>query len=149
MSLYFNDEKIDLLHFGPAHTTGDTVIYFTNQNAIHLGDVFFSNSYPFIDVDNGGSLTGMINYLEKIVLVIDKDTIVMPGHGEISSIYDIKETIKMLKVIKDRVLKSIKNNNSVEQIMNSDITKDYDEKYNTILLRDTFIDRAYASLIKN
>ena len=91
----------------------------------------------------------MINYLEKIVLVIDKDTIVMPGHGEISSIYDIKETIKMLKVIKDRVLKSIKNNNSVEQIMNSDITKDYDEKYNTILLRDTFIDRAYASLIKN
>ena len=149
MSLYFNDEKIDLLHFGPAHTTGDTVIYFTDQNAIHLGDVFFSNSYPFIDVDNGGSLTGMINYLEKIVLVIDKDTIVMPGHGEISSIYDIKETIKMLKVIKDRVLKSIKNNNSVEQIMNSDITKDYDEKYNTILLRDTFIDRAYASLIKN
>ena len=97
MSLYFNDEKIDLLHFGPAHTTGDTVIYFTNQNAIHLGDVFFSNSYPFIDVDNGGSLSGMINYLEKIVLVIDKDTIVMPGHGEISSISDIKETIEMLK----------------------------------------------------
>ena len=149
MSLYFNDEKIDLLHFGPAHTTGDTIIYFTNQNAIHLGDVFFSNSYPFIDVDNGGSLTGMINYLEKIVLVVDKDTIVMPGHGEISSINDIKETINMLKVIKDRILKSIKNNNSLEQIMSSDITKDYDEKYNTILLRDTFIDRAYASLKNN
>jgi len=55
----------------------------------------------------------------------------------------------MLKVIKDRILKSIKNNNSLEQIMSSDITKDYDEKYNTILLRDTFIDRAYASLKNN
>ena len=146
MSLYFNDEKIDLLHFGPAHTTGDTVIYFTNQNAIHLGDVFFSNSYPFIDVDNGGSLTGMINYLEKIVLVIDKDTIVMPGHGEISSINDIKETIEMLKTVKNRILMSIKNNQSLAQIMSSNITKDFDKKYNTLLFRDTFIDRAYASL---
>ena len=146
MSLYFNDEKIDLLHFGPAHTTGDTVIYFTNQNAIHLGDVFFSNSYPFIDVDNGGSLSGMINYLEKIVLVIDKDTIVMPGHGEISSISDIKETIEMLKTVKNRILMSIKNNQSLEQIISSNITKDFDKKYNTLLLRDTFIDRAYASL---
>lgn len=146
MSLYFNDEKIDLLHFGPAHTTGDTVIYFTNQNAIHLGDVFFSNSYPFIDVDNGGSLSGMINYLEKIVLVIDKDTIVMPGHGEISSISDIKETIEMLKTVKNRILISIKNNQSLEQIISSNITKDFDKKYNTLLLRDTFIDRAYASL---
>ena len=146
MSLYFNDEKIDLFHFGPAHTTGDTVIYFTNQNAIHLGDVFFSNSYPFRDVDNGGSLSGMINYLEKIVLVIDKDTIVMPGHGEISSISDIKETIEMLKTVKNRILKSIKNNQSLEQIISSNITKDFDKKYNTLLLRDTFIDRAYASL---
>jgi len=146
MSLYFNDEKIDLLHFGPAHTTGDTVIYFTNQNAIHLGDVFFSNSYPFIDVDNGGSLSGMINYLEKILLVIDKDTIVMPGHGEISSINDIKETIEMLKTVKNRILKSIKNNQSLEQIISSNITKDFDKKYNTLLLRDTFIDRAFASL---
>ena len=146
MSLYFNDEKIDLLHFGPAHTTGDTVIYFKNQNAIHLGDVFFSNSYPFIDVDNGGSLSGMINYLEKIILVIDKDTIVMPGHGEISSISDIKETIEMLKTVKNRILKSIKNNQSLEQIISSNITKDFDKKYNTLLLRDTFIDRAYASL---
>ena len=146
MSLYFNDEKIDLFHFGPAHTTGDTVIYFTNQNAIHLGDVFFSNSYPFIDVDNGGSLSGMINYLEKIILVIDKDTIVMPGHGEISSISDIKETIEMLKTVKNRILKSIKNNQSLEQIISSNITKDFDKKYNTLLLRDTFIDRAYASL---
>ena len=146
MSLYFNDEKIDLFHFGPAHTTGDTVIYFTNQNAIHLGDVFFSNSYPFIDVDNGGSLSGMINYLEKIVLVIDKDTIVMPGHGEISSISDIKETIEMLKTVKNRILMSIENNQSLEEIISSNITKDFDKKYNTLLLRDTFIDRAYASL---
>lgn len=146
MSLYFNDEKIDLFHFGPAHTTGDTVIYFTNQNAIHLGDVFFSNSYPFIDVDNGGSLSGMIDYLEKIVLVIDKDTIVMPGHGEISSISDIKETIEMLKTVKNRILMSIENNQSLEQIISSNITKDFDKKYNTLLLRDTFIDRAYASL---
>ena len=70
----------------------------------------------------------------------------MPGHGEISSINDIKETIEMLKTVKNRILMSIKNNQSLGQIMSSNITKDFDKKYNTLLFRDTFIDRAYASL---
>ena len=146
MSLYFNNEKIDIVHFGPAHTTGDSIIFFNNQNAIHLGDVFFSNSYPFIDVDNGGSLDGMIEFLEKVILMINDDTIIMPGHGDIASTNDIKETILMLKTIRNRILELINKGQSLEDLLKSEITKDYDNKYNTISMRGMFIDRAYESI---
>ena len=146
MSLYFNNEKIDIVHFGPAHTTGDSIIFFNNQNAIHLGDVFFSNSYPFIDVDNGGSLDGMIEFLEKVILMINDDTIIMPGHGDIASTNDIKETILMLKTIRNRILELINKGQSLEDVLKSEITKDYDNKYNTISMRGMFIDRAYESI---
>lgn len=146
MSLYFNNEKIDIVHFGPAHTTGDSIIFFNNQNAIHLGDVFFSNSYPFIDVDNGGSLYGMIEFLEKVILMINDDTIIMPGHGDIASTNDIKETILMLKTIRNRILELINKGQSLEDVLKSEITKDYDNKYNTISMRGMFIDRAYESI---
>ena len=146
MSLYFNNEKIDIVHFGPAHTTGDSIIFFNNQNAIHLGDVFFSNSYPFIDVDNGGSLDGMIEFLEKVILMINDDTIIMPGHGDIASTNDIKETILMLKTIRNRILELINKGQSLEDVLKSQITRDYDNKYNTISMRGMFIDRAYESI---
>lgn len=148
MSLFFNNEKIDIFHFGSAHTTGDSVILFNNQNAIHMGDVFFSNSYPFIDVDNGGSLDGMIEFLENVILLIDDNTIVMPGHGDIASRNDIEDTVKMLKNMRERILNSIKKGESLEAVLNSKITKDYDSKYNTISMRGMFIDRAYTSLKK-
>ena len=146
MSLYFNNEKIDIVHFGPAHTTGDSIIFFNNQNAIHLGDVFFSNSYPFIDVDNGGSLDGMIEFLEKVILMINDDTIIMPGHGDIASTNDIKETILMLKTIRNRILELINKGQSLEDVLKSEITRDYDNKYNAISMRGMFIDRAYESI---
>jgi len=56
MQLHFNGERIDLLHFGPAHTTGDAGVVFRNHNAVHMGDVFNNAGYPFIDADNGGDL---------------------------------------------------------------------------------------------
>ena len=65
MTLYFNDEEIEIVHFGPAHTSGDSAVIFHNQNAIHYGDVFVTEGYPFIDVSSGGSIDGIINFLSK------------------------------------------------------------------------------------
>ena len=61
MQFHFNDEEIELLHFGPAHTTGDTAVIFRGSNVVHLGDVFNNTGYPFIDADNGGDLKGMMD----------------------------------------------------------------------------------------
>lgn len=148
MTLYLNNEKIDIVHFGPAHTTGDSLVIFNKENAIHFGDVFFTNSYPFIDVDNGGSIDGMINFLEKSTLRMDTNTIVMPGHGDLATLQDVKETIKMLKTVRERILELIKQGKSLEEVIASKPTKDFDNKYGESM-RSTFINRTYVSLKNN
>ena len=59
MQFHFNGEKIELLHFGPAHTTGDAAVFFRGSNAVHMGDAFNNSGYPFIDVHNGGDLDAL------------------------------------------------------------------------------------------
>ena len=148
MTLYFNDEKIDILHFGPAHTTGDSIIYFNNSNAIHFGDVFFSDSYPFIDVDNGGSISGVINFLEEATKIMDSETIVMPGHGNIANLSDVIETIEMLKVVKSKIANMINEGKTLQEVFDAKPTKEFDNKYDISSI-GYFIDRVYASLKKD
>ena len=81
MQIHFNGEQIDLLHFGPAHTTGDGAVVFRGRNVAHMGDVFNTGGYPFIDADNGGDLDGIILFCEAILREINEDTVVIPGHG--------------------------------------------------------------------
>ena len=79
MRFHFNGERIDLLHFGPAHTTGDTAVIFRGHKAVHLGDVYNNAGYPFIDADNGGSLNGVIEFCSKVLEQIDATYTVVPG----------------------------------------------------------------------
>jgi len=67
MRFHFNGDTVDLMHFGPAHTTGDTAVIFRNRNAVHLGDVFNNSGYPFIDADNGGSIDGVIRFCASVL----------------------------------------------------------------------------------
>ena len=71
MRFHFNGERIDLMHFGPAHTTGDTAVIFRGHKTVHLGDVFNNAGYLFIDADNGGSLSGIIEFCSKVLAEID------------------------------------------------------------------------------
>src|SRR5690606_16708896 len=84
MMFHFNGEQIELLHFGPAHTAGDTAVIFRGHNVVHMGDVFNMAGYPFVDADNGGSLEGIIEFCRAILERIDENTVVVPGHGPIS-----------------------------------------------------------------
>jgi cyclase len=103
LSLNINDHMIEVLHFGPAHTTGDSIIYFKDANVIHLGDVGNLEVAPFIDVDNGGSIHGMIHSLEKVLNIINEKTIVVPGHGEIADKSIIENYLKNLIQVKNKI----------------------------------------------
>ena len=105
MTLYFNNEEIEIVHFGPAHTSGDSAVIFHNQNAVHYGDVFVTEGYPFIDVSSGGSIDGIINFLSKSLTKLKPGAIILPGHGEIATIQDVEDTIIMLKTVRERILK--------------------------------------------
>ena len=144
MTLYFNDEEIEIVHFGPAHTSGDSAVIFHNQNAIHYGDVFVTEGYPFIDVSSGGSIDGIINFLSKSLDKLKPGAIILPGHGEIGDIQDVRDMISMLKTVRDRISNMIDEGKSLQEVIDAKPTKDFDEKYPDWL--GNFVNRAYASL---
>ncbi|MEM7309641.1 MAG: MBL fold metallo-hydrolase [Planctomycetota bacterium] len=82
MRLHFNGEEIRVLHPGPAHTDGDSIVWFTGSNVVHMGDVFFNSGYPFIDLDSGGDVEGIIEACRMVLDLVPEDARVVPGHGD-------------------------------------------------------------------
>ena len=142
MQFHFNDEQVDLLHAGPAHTTGDTAVIFRGSNVVHMGDVF-NRGYPFIDADNGGDLAGMIVFCQAVLDTINKDTVVVPGHGPISDYEGLQSYIAMLSTVHERITKLVKRGKSMEEVVDAYVTRGFDQTYGN---PTGFINRAYTSV---
>ena len=148
MKLHLNGDQIELYHFGHAHTTGDTAVYLRNSNVLHMGDVFNMTGPPFIDAGNGGSIDGIIRFCEEILKVVNDETVVVPGHGPISSTEDIQTYIDMLIVVRDRIQAQILEGKSLQEIIESDPTKEWRDKFGDGPFIVGVIDRAYAGMTK-
>jgi glyoxylase-like metal-dependent hydrolase (beta-lactamase superfamily II) len=143
MSFHLNGERIDLLHFGPAHTMSDSAVIFRNRDVVHMGDVFNNAGYPFIDADNGGSLNGIIEFCTAVLEVLPRTAIVVPGHGAVSDYDGLAAYVTMLSEIRDRLSALMSSGATLEQVMAARITAEWDADNGdpTMLL-----DRAFASL---
>ena len=106
MRFYFNGNAVDIVKTGDGHTDGDAQIYFREANVIHTGDMFVRYGLPFIDQSNGGNLDGMIGALWNIASIINDDTIIIPGHGQLSTIDDLLEFRSMLTVIRGKLVRA-------------------------------------------
>ena len=106
MRFYFNDEPIELIHTGPGHTDGDAQVYFLESNVIHTGDMFVRYVLPFIDQNNGGSLDGMIEATDKLASIINNETIIIPGHGQLSNRGDLLNYRNMLVTIRGNLTRA-------------------------------------------
>ncbi len=127
LTFHFNGEKIYVFHVHNAHTDGDAMVYFTDSNVLHTGDIFFNGKYPFIDIENGGSLKGCIEGLEKTLLVVNEDTKIIPGHGDVGTYKDLQTTVNMLSIVYKRVFANYLNKKSEDEVAKmTDITKEYD-----------------------
>jgi cyclase len=144
LQMHFNGERIDLLHVAPAHTGGDVAVIFRGRNAVHMGDVFLSAAYPFFDVDNGGDFDGLIEFCRKILGEIDRDTIVVPGHGEVATYGDLESYVDMLVQVRGRIAALIADGATLEQVVAAKPTAEWDAKYGNPTT--FFVDRAYKSL---
>lgn len=143
MQFYFNDERVDLLHFGPAHTTGDAVVFFRGRNAVHMGDIYNNAGYPFIDAGNGGTLDGMLHTCRTVLDFINADTVVIPGHGPLASTIDLQSYVNMLDFVYKEMKSMIASGMSLDEIQASGLTSTWDEHLGDPTM---FIDRSYASL---
>ena len=128
LSLHINGEEILVFHAENAHTDGDALLYFTESNVLHTGDNFFSGRYPYIDLDSGGSVEGYIKAVKQALIVIDDDTKIIPGHGEVSNAIDYKSFLHMMEDFKAIVLSEIEKGKTEEEVSsNKSLTKTYDD----------------------
>lgn len=151
LTFHYNGEKIYVFHVHNAHTDGDAMVYFTESNVLHTGDVFFNGKYPFIDLDNGGSIKGYIEGIEKALLLINEDTKIIPGHGELGTYKDLQKTINMLSIIYKRVTANYINKKTEEEVANmKDITKEYDDLGygNGFISTEAFLRMLYKEVAK-
>jgi cyclase len=145
MQLHYNGETIDLLHVGPAHTTGDAAVIFRNHNAVHLGDVFNNSGYPFIDTDNGGDLDGTIAFCEAVLKELSPGAIVIAGHGPVAKYDDLVRYIEMLKGVRAKLAALVDAGATLEQVVAAKPTAEWDERYGD---PTRIVNRGYAALVR-
>ncbi|CAN5421972.1 MBL fold metallo-hydrolase [soil metagenome] len=126
MTFHLNDEDIDLIHLDPGHTDGDVLVYFKKANIYHTGDAFTRGGYPFIDLSNGGSFAGYISSLDKMLALMDDNSKVIPGHGELATKADVKIFRDKLIDIRDQVNAALKKGTKIEDIAALGITDKYE-----------------------
>ncbi len=150
MTIFQNGDEVKIIHVDNGHTDGDSIVYFTKNNVIHVGDDFNDKSYPFIDISNGGSIDGLISSLQTISSIIDDETKVVAGHSEISNKIKVKDFTNMLKDVREKVSQMIEDGKSLKEIIASQPTSKYDEIYYdyTRFQPEDFITFIYQSLIK-
>jgi len=127
MTLWFNGDEVRAIHIPAGHTDGDSIVHFVGANIIHLGDNFFRGMLPFIDVDSGGAIQGMITAQQTAFDLADANTKIIPGHGPLSTKAELGESIKRLQAIHDRVKARKDAGESLEAIIAADPLADMTE----------------------
>lgn len=149
MSFHINGETVYVFKTPDAHTNGDVYVKFESSNVIHTGDVYRTTSYPYIDSANGGSFLGTIKAYDLLIEVSDANTKIVPGHGVISNVGDVRAFRDMMLVIRDRVAAAIRDGKSLEEAQGMGLTSEYDERWDSgrrIGSAATLIESIYADM---
>jgi cyclase len=125
VSIWLNGEPVKALHVRSGHTDGDTVVFFTRSNVVHLGDDFVTYGFPFVDLNSGGSVRGMVAALEELIPQIPADAKIIPGHGPVSTLADVKKFRGTLDEIVTLVAKNLKAGKTVEQMQKENLLAPY------------------------
>ena len=103
VTLHFGGDEIQIVHVPDAHTNGDCLVYFRKANVLHVGDIWFRGMYPFIDVNAGGTLAGIIAGFDRALALADEKTTIIPGHGPLGKKAEMKEYRDMLARVQVRI----------------------------------------------
>jgi glyoxylase-like metal-dependent hydrolase (beta-lactamase superfamily II) len=150
--LSFNNEAVVIYHIPAAHTDGDSIVFFRRSDVVSSGDIFTPDRYPFIDLNRGGSVQGIVDGLNRILEIAvplkyqEGGTYVIPGHGRLCDEADVVEFRDMVTIIRDRIQDLIKKGMSLEQVKAAKPSFDYDTQYSGS--PDIFVESVYKSLKK-
>ena len=142
-TFHMNGDDVTSHHLQPAHTDGDSFVHFRKANVIHTGDVFAAYRYPFIDMESGGSVRGIVRAIDRMLPLIDENTRVIPGHGPLSRRADVLAYRKMIETVAGRVETMVKSGKTLEQVIAAKPTREFDEAWGAFRKPDAFTEIVY------
>jgi cyclase len=148
LTLYSGDMPVLLVHYAHAHTNGDTVVYIDNYKVVHMGDMFFNGLFPFLDVDHGGDIVNWVRQLDAILANLPADVKIIPGHGPLAGVAELKAFRQMLSDSAEIVNKQIKSGKTLEQIKAAGLPDSFAPWTKGFLPTPQWLELVYRSLKK-
>ncbi len=148
VSIHFNGEEIRAVHFPHGHTDGDSVIFFTGSNVVHMGDDFFAGRFPFVDLDGGGDVVSLTNNVSQIIATLPADVKIIPGHGPLSNLDDLKLFRRMLFETTAIIRKQIDAQRTLDQIKAAGLPDEWKPWGTGFIKPERWIETVYRSLTK-
>lgn len=145
MSIHFNGDEVKAVHYPNGHTDGDTIVFFVKANVVHFGDDFFVGRFPFVDLDSGGSVAGLINNIASLIKTIPADAKLIPGHGPLSTIDDLKSYHQTLIDTSKIVQDAMKKKKTLDEIKKAGLPEKFKEAGSGFIKTDQWIETIYKS----
>jgi len=146
VSVHLNGEDIQAIHFPKGHTDGDSVIFFPQANVLHMGDDFVTYGFPYVDLNSGGTVRGLIDALRKVVTLVPPNVKVIPGHGDLSTLDDVRAFTKMVEETFNLVSAQVSQGKSADEIKKSNVLAAYSKYSGDFVNTDRWIDTIYTEL---
>lgn len=146
LTVHFNGEEIRAIHFPHGHTDGDSVIFFTSSNVVHLGDDFFAGRFPFVDLESGGNVEGLAKNIGEIIGQIPAGAKLIPGHGPLSTLDDLKTYHNMLLKTTDIVRQKIAGGKTLDQIKTEGLPDEWKSWGTGFIKTEMWLEIVYRSL---
>lgn len=139
LNVHINGEAVEVTHIHNAHTDGDSFIYFPNANVLHMGDCLFNERFPYIDMKSGGTVKGYLRAIEKALSIVNAETKIIPGHGRLATVQDLKNFQEMFLTIKERVHTAMNKGASIEDMDIDALIEGYESWGEAFIDGPTFI----------
>lgn len=147
VTFHLNGREIRAVHVGPAHTDGDTIVHFVDDDVIHMGDTYFNGLYPFVELDAGGKVDGVIEVAELVLGMSGEGTRIIPGHGPLSNREELRVYRDMLITIRDNVAALVGKGLTLEEIVAAKPGADFDEEWGGAFIKpERMVETVYRSL---
>ncbi len=146
-TFHMNGHTIKAMHAPHSHTDGDSIIFLKESNVVHMGDVFFQSGYPFLDVETGASIGGLLKSIDRVMKKVDDQTILIPGHGTLSDKAGLKEFRDVMTTVRDTVQSGLDAGKSLEDIQGEKPLAEYDKRWGSGFVgSDKILELVYLSL---
>ena len=147
ITFHINGEEVHAFHVPRAHTDGDLIVHFRKSDVVHMGDVYFNGTYPFIDVSSGGSADGVVAAFDRVLALATEQTKIIPGHGPLSARAELQAHRQMLATVAQRIKDLRRAGKSDDEIRSAKPAADFDARYgNGFIKPELFVQMMLAAI---